>query len=299
MGEYQEHQLSSLLPMMGLQEIRELAADIQANGLRAPITLLDGQVLDGRNRLAACRLAGVEPKFRDFNGAGDPLDFIVSVNVKRRHLTTGQRAMVAAKLARMPRGDISRFSQQSSQTAKMPNGKTNAQAAKELEVSERSVRQAKEVLRTAPVKEVEAVERGEKKVSTVARETREKAAAKEKHLDKTGFPIPEGIFDDWRRAEEFSAILRDISRIKGTVEKALEEGDIVFAEVSNTTVAAIKNLYGDLKRVLPHSVCTSCQGLQRDKCTLCKGRGFISDFTYTTCVPKDTKTLREKAVQHK
>ena len=47
-----------------------------------------------RNRLKACKLAGVEPRFEDLNGQ-DPAAFIVSANIERRHMTKGQRAMAA------------------------------------------------------------------------------------------------------------------------------------------------------------------------------------------------------------
>jgi hypothetical protein len=98
----------------------ELENDIRENGLRFPIVLLDGLVLDGRNRYRACKTVGVEPRFQDFNGNGDPVAFIVSVNVKRRHLNTSQRAMIAAKLANMPRGDVSRLQPAEEKSSKTP-----------------------------------------------------------------------------------------------------------------------------------------------------------------------------------
>ncbi len=112
-------------------------------------------------------------------------------------------------------------------------------------------------------------------------------------LDKTGYPIPETILEDWGHAEAFSETIRAISKIKVIVQKGIEDQDLIFREITNTTVATLTNAYGDLKRVLPHAVCTTCQGHGRKKCTLCKGRGFISEFTYLTCVPAQTRKLRE------
>jgi hypothetical protein len=81
--------------MLDEPELRRLADDITANGLRHPIVLDDqGRVLDGRNRLAACDLAGVEPEFALF--PGDPLAFVVSENNERRHMTVPQRAAAVA-----------------------------------------------------------------------------------------------------------------------------------------------------------------------------------------------------------
>jgi hypothetical protein len=54
----------------------------------------DGLGLDGRNRVAACKLADVEPRWEVYEG--DAVSFIVEVNGDRRHLTTGQRAMAVA-----------------------------------------------------------------------------------------------------------------------------------------------------------------------------------------------------------
>ena len=52
---------------------------------------------DGRHRLAACVRAGVEPQFTTWEGAdGTELDFVLGENLYRRHLTAGQRALLAA-----------------------------------------------------------------------------------------------------------------------------------------------------------------------------------------------------------
>src|SRR5262249_46376145 len=72
-------------------------ADIEANGLAHPIVLdADGVLIDGRNRLRACEVAGAEPSYELFDGP-DPAAYILSSNLARRSLTKGQAAMVAAK----------------------------------------------------------------------------------------------------------------------------------------------------------------------------------------------------------
>ena len=95
-----DHPLAELFPLMEEQELAALAADIQANGLRTPILLFDDQILDGRNRYRACQLAGVEPVTSEFAGE-DPLQFVLSANLHRRHLNESQRALVAARITNL------------------------------------------------------------------------------------------------------------------------------------------------------------------------------------------------------
>lgn len=85
----------------------ELAADIKARGLDHPIVVDDqDRVLDGRNRLAACELAGVEPTFETYKG-NDPDAYALANNIHRRHLTTGQRALAVARAVQVVQGDQS------------------------------------------------------------------------------------------------------------------------------------------------------------------------------------------------
>ena len=93
------HPAADLFPLLGAEELGKLAADIEANGLRNPVILYSGEVLDGRNRLAACELAGVEPRFTSYEGA-DPVAFVISTNLHRRHLSAAQ--LVAVSLEALP-----------------------------------------------------------------------------------------------------------------------------------------------------------------------------------------------------
>jgi ParB-like chromosome segregation protein Spo0J len=99
------HEAANLFPMMAEDELNALAEDIKKHGLRQPIVFFDGHILDGRNRLKACALAGVKPKFVTIAPIfdGSPLDYVISMNLHRRHLTSEQkREIVAAVLKESP-----------------------------------------------------------------------------------------------------------------------------------------------------------------------------------------------------
>lgn len=92
------HPFADLFPMLPDDELAELADDIRSNGLQQAITLdAKGVLIDGRNRLKACEIADVEPFFETFDGDDDAvIAFILSLNVMRRHLWKGQKAMAVA-----------------------------------------------------------------------------------------------------------------------------------------------------------------------------------------------------------
>ena len=89
------HPLCTLFPRMAGAEFDSLVADIKSNGLREPITLHDGLILDGGNRFRACIEAGIEPTTRKFDG-GNIVTFVLSANLHRRHMTAGQQAAIVA-----------------------------------------------------------------------------------------------------------------------------------------------------------------------------------------------------------
>jgi N6-adenosine-specific RNA methylase IME4 len=124
--------------------------------------LLEEQILDGRNRYRACLQAGREPLFLDYLG-DDPLGFVISKNLHRRHLDTSQRAMIAAELANMRQGERTDL-QPSANLQKVDR----ASAATMLNVSERSVASAHAIHEQGDPDLVRAVKTGKVKISTAA-----------------------------------------------------------------------------------------------------------------------------------
>ncbi|MCZ4274018.1 MT-A70 family methyltransferase [Maritalea porphyrae] len=169
------HPYADMFPYMATQWFADFVDDIRQNGLQEQIILLEGKILDGRNRYKALQEIGeFGPKhFIDFamycklaNISPDPLQFVLSKNLQRRHLSSSQRATVAAKIA-----DMSVGAQPKSNTANLQNSapKTSIKdAAAKLQVSERSVAHAKTVIAHGAPELASAVEQGALKVSAAA-----------------------------------------------------------------------------------------------------------------------------------
>lgn len=108
------HPAAELLPMMTEAELDELAADIAEHGLQQPIVMTSKGLLDGRNRLAAIyRIKDAARRavlMRDLEqskrGAvnhllwmpDDPVAYVLSANLHRRHLTPEQKREVIARV---------------------------------------------------------------------------------------------------------------------------------------------------------------------------------------------------------
>jgi hypothetical protein len=191
------HPAADLFPPMSEDEFQALKADIAANGLREPVWIIlddapehhkcygdddsrcdlvygDGvwtcrtcdynpapleySIIDGRHRWRACSELGIECETMEYTD-DDPLGFVVSLNLHRRHLNESQRAMVAAKMATLRQGDNSNA----------PIGAlAQSQAADLLNVSRRAVQRAAVVRDEATPELARAVESGRVSVSAAA-----------------------------------------------------------------------------------------------------------------------------------
>ena len=101
--QYRVHEAAAVFPMMTGREFEELVEDVRANGLREPVVVIGDHLLDGRNRLRACAAAGVPPAVRELEPDVDPVSWVTSVNVHRRHLDASQRALLASRLCGLSR----------------------------------------------------------------------------------------------------------------------------------------------------------------------------------------------------
>ncbi len=93
------HPFCLMLPRMNDAEFEDLKADIKVAKQRDPILLFDGKILDGRHRYMALKELNVTPRFEEFEGTDSAaLNHVVSKNLKRRHLTSSQRAAIAVEM---------------------------------------------------------------------------------------------------------------------------------------------------------------------------------------------------------
>jgi len=230
---YEVHPLAELFPMLDKESpgFRALVEDIKENGQREPVWLLDGKVLDGRNRCNACVHLGIEVLTRDYIG-DDPVAFVLSLNLHRRHLNTSQRAMVAAKLASFAHGG---------DRSKPPiGGLTDAEVAKLLNVGLRSVERARQVLAKGDPSLIEEIEQGRTSVNGAAanggREGNDKSNDKGKDDEDEGGdkgPTPSDKYDKAEQKlielllelepnEADAAATETIKRLKRTVATMLK-----------------------------------------------------------------------------
>ena len=182
-GEYPVHPVASLFPMIDDESLNALAEDIKKNGQREPIIVAyldeamidEPVVIDGRNRHAACKLAGVEPEFKFVMSLNDRelspqviADWIISHNLHRRHLTTSQKAMVGQgylaylkeeakkrQIEAVKRGNVSRHSDSpvrpnSDRLASGQGTRSDVQAAKLVGVGKNSIRDADFIVQNDP-----------------------------------------------------------------------------------------------------------------------------------------------------
>jgi ParB-like chromosome segregation protein Spo0J len=129
-------------------------------------------ILDGRNRWQACELAGVEPVTREYTGKLSPVDYVLSQNLHRRHLTVNQRATIAAMMANMTHGgDRKSEDIKASKEALI----SQAEAAEKMQVSRASVQRAEYVIKNAP-ELAEQVKAGEVTLPQAVRQVRHAAS---------------------------------------------------------------------------------------------------------------------------
>lgn len=263
------HPVADLFPWLPDKDAEALAADIAENGLMDPLVIFEGELLDGRNRREACRKLGITPHWVAFTGK-DPIAFILSKNLHRRHLSPAQCAMLAAEVGRMPShrparpepdaeaqlplGDEDRAEEKADRgppsgekgargpgSAKKaaswppseekvdrgPPLRSNAQLAKDFDVSVRSIRRARAVQEHGSPALVEAVKAGTLPVKAAER------VARNLTREEQDAALAEGVEALEARARKLASAA---TRIAGAVEAAqpaaADDGLLVVALVA-------------------------------------------------------------------
>lgn len=177
------HPLAETFPLMKGAELNALADDIKRSGQRDDIVLYENQILDGRCRYLACKAAGIEARFVAFTG-NDPVAYVLSKNLPRRHLTASQRAIAAATLLPLYEAEAKKrmLAGRADPPARLPEGgPTPAPAAAEtpgearekvgkmVGVSPKYISDAKKIEAVAP-QEIPAIKAGTKTIPQVLKE---------------------------------------------------------------------------------------------------------------------------------
>lgn len=131
-----QHPLSAAFPSMPDAEIEALAIDIEKNGQREKAVMYEGMVLDGWHRYLACEKADLPFHAEEFDGE-DPIAFVLSHNLHRRHLTGSQRAAAVVKATSW------RANGHNKSTSAPGADLTAKELADKAEVSERTIEHAK------------------------------------------------------------------------------------------------------------------------------------------------------------
>lgn len=238
--------IANIFPRMSSAEQVALLDDIRKNGQREPIWVMRGAIIDGRHRYDACETLGIECAAREYEGA-DPVGFVVSLNLHRRHLGESQRAMVAANIASLPVGANQHRS------IDLPSA-SQQQAAEMLNVSVPSVKRARAVIEDGAPELVEAVQSGAVSVSAAADvatlpkvEQVEIVARGESEILKAAKEI-RAVKSEARRAERVEKIV-EISKGNAPLGQVAERYPVIYAdppwryEHSETESRAIENQY--------------------------------------------------------
>lgn len=179
------HPLSELFPLMQGREFDELVADVKANGLREPIWTYNGQILDGRNRWRACEAGEVASRpMREYSG-DDPLAFVLSLNLHRRHLTDAQKSVLSLDILphleeqareRQSRAVVNRHAEDRGlvpeRIPELDKSDARDQAAAMVGVNPRYVSDTKRIAREAP-QLIEKMRAGELTVPAAMRQLKE------------------------------------------------------------------------------------------------------------------------------
>ena len=201
------HPIADAFPMMVGTEFPELVADIKANGVREPIVLYEGKILDGRNRYRAAQAAGVECPCTEYQG-NDPIKYVVSLNLRRRHLDQSQRAWVGKHIAKLERGanqhtaiavssqldvaELLNVSEDSIQRARFVDKHGIPELGEAVAAGEVSVSAAVDVARLPEEEQREIVANGNGEIKKAAKREREKRAEEAKRKSRTKEEIDRG-----------------------------------------------------------------------------------------------------------
>jgi ParB-like chromosome segregation protein Spo0J len=297
------HPLAEIFPPLEGEEFSALAEDIKANGLRSPVVLFEGKILDGRNRWKACERIGVKPKTIEYRG-DDPLGYVISLNLNRRHLTPGQRAMVAEKIVTATHGGHRHGQVKGSRDPLTPEvtrdeaagiaGASTGTMKRVRTVLDRGTKQLQDAVATGkiepaiaaklteatPVKQREAAAGGKEVAREIAKQI-EKTTESAPPVRTLGLTVPPELM---ARIEKEQGLLDKMSRGLSELKRNFTEweamrgvGKLKAGQHFSSSFRTAVNELNLLRGQRPASICPHCKLIPelQKTCASCRSIGFI------------------------
>lgn len=216
-----QNRACDIFPLIDGDEFEALKRDIEEHGQREPIIYVDGEIIDGRNRLRACQELGIEPKIRDLTAAeaGDTFALVMSLNFHRRHLKPHEKGKALAAfmehVGAKKRSGPGQPKKESTTMVDTP--KTLPQVAAKLGIPEQTARnhiRAAEDYDAADPEARAKVDAGE----ITPKQARVETERKEKRYDaQENPPAPH------KQKSQLDALLDCVQGIENVIEKALKD----------------------------------------------------------------------------
>jgi len=222
---YEYHEIANIFPMMQDDEYERLKDDIAINGQLEPIVLYEGKVLDGRNRYKALCDIGLKTDFEEYQG-DQPLSYVISKNLHRRHLTASQRAIMATDIKPLleveaKKRQLANLKQYADTVVEiMPQreaGKSRDKAGDLFGVSGRYVSEAENIKEKEP-ELAEKVRSGDMTIAEAKKKAQKAEREKERHkLAESAKSLPaderwsvsEGDINNYQAGKQFDFIITD------------------------------------------------------------------------------------------
>lgn len=218
------HPFAEIFPLrIDGKEFEDLVDDIRRNGCFEAIIIYHDQILDGRRRERACKLAGKIPKYISVTDRWNDeksLEYVMAKNLNRRHLSENERVLAAARYANARRGGNA--GQNATQETDTPVV-TTSQAAEQFNVGKRTLERARRIVTQGTEALQKAVAEGEMTVAVASEVAAEPKEEQEKVVEdvKSGKPVS----INHRRSKQGKAIFDDkiIEKLIGKLAKAFDD----------------------------------------------------------------------------
>ena len=294
------HEIAKALPQILGDEREKLKQDILEKGVLEPIKLWDGEILDGRTRWEISQELGIKCPTEDVHPKDEveALGLSVSLNERRRHLSSGQLAAVAVAhkemyakyLKRLGRDEPEKVDSEDNgdeanghEEKEALKGRKSKEAVSTLVGTNPTYMYKAEKLKDDHPAEFKKVLSGEKSLTQALRDVSEpKEKVKDAAvLDAGKQAVPEDYEKVFADRAKFAAINSHLLAAKKGVEELDNRQSAAYLDQIEVK-SQINNARKALKQSQPHSICPSCSGdkqwrdAEGKKCGTCKGRGWVN-----------------------